>query len=389
VKSIVAQSILALYAVSTVAVSLPAPVGPQTVGRATYVLLDKSRHDVVDPKSPRMIQIHAWYPAPPNTGTATTYVPAELAAAMTKDGYSIPPEASSTWDKLPVADRENAKPAKVVKRGVILLSPGLGMSIYNYTILAQDLASEGYVVIGIEHPYGGYALLPAGKILSTDKSDIDFEKEAGITTGAHQWAQDDSFVLDCLARPTACEAKLAPLAAITEVTRAAAIGHSLGGAAALQACVTDPRVVTCIDMDGEPGSDILASGVPKTALFLRSHPDYTPQEMEKKTPEWRQRAAAGDKKFHQFLDAGTKPLFLVRLRGTAHVSFTDYPYVMPEMVNHFGGRLMSPARTEQAISTCVLAFLAEFQGGGPPGSFVDAVKRIPEAELQTFRQQGR
>src|SRR4029077_18680409 len=105
---------------------------------------------------------------------ATTYVPAQLAAAMTRDGYSIPPEASSTWDKIPVAARDNAIPAKGPRLGVILLSPGLGMSIYNYTILAQDLASSGYVVIGIEHPYGGYALLNSGKVLSTDKSDIDF-----------------------------------------------------------------------------------------------------------------------------------------------------------------------------------------------------------------------
>jgi pimeloyl-ACP methyl ester carboxylesterase len=382
------RAILVLCASSAAAASLPAVAGPHAVGRATYVLLDQSRHDVANPRSPRAIQIHVWYPAQPNTGEATTYVPADLAAAMTKDGYSIPPEASSTWDKIPVAARENAKPTKVTKLGVILLSPGLGMSIYNYSILAQDLASHGYVVIGIEHPYGGYALLPSGKVLSTDKSDIDFEKDASITTAAHQWAQDDSFVLDCLSRPTTCEPRLAPLAAITDPMRATAIGHSLGGAAALQACASDPRVVACIDMDGEAGSDIIASGVPKTTLFLRSNPDYTPEELAKKTSEWHKRAEAGDKEFHQFLRAGAKPLFLVRLRGTAHVSFSDYPYVMPEAVSHFGGRLMSPSRAEQVMLICVLAFVREFQQSGPAGSFAKSVKRIPEAEVQTFRWPG-
>jgi len=367
--------------------SLPAPSGPHPVGRSTYVLLDPSRHDAVDPSAPRNIQIHAWYPAQPDTGAPAMYFPSNLAAAMTKDEYSIPPNAASKWDSLPVAARENAKPAKVPKLGLALLSPGLGMSIYNYSILAQELASHGYVVIGIEHPYGGYALLPSGKVLSTDKSDIDFQKEESITTAAHQWAQDDTFVLECLSHARQCEPPLAPLAAITDVTRAAAIGHSLGGAAAFQACANDPRVVTCIDMDGEAGSDIIASGVPKPALFLRSNPDYTPEELTKKTPEWHKRADAGNTKFQQFLEAGTKPLFLVRLRGTAHVSYSDYPYVMPEAVTHFGGRLMTPAITEQVISEIVLAFLREFQQSGPAGSFVDAAKRIPQAELQTFRWQ--
>jgi hypothetical protein len=348
-------------------------------------LVDSSRHDAVDPNAPRSIQIHAWYPARPNTGTTTTYVPSELAAAMTKDEYSIPPEAASTWDRISVTARENAEPGKGTKFPLVLLSPGLRMSVYNYSILAQELASQGFVVIGIEHPYGGYALLPSGKVLSTDKSDIDFEKEESITTGAHQWAQDDRFVLDCLSRAKTCGPALAQLAAITDLARVAAIGHSLGGAAALQACAADPRFVTCIDMDGEAGSDIIASGVPKPVLFLRSNPDYTAEELAKKSPEWHKRAEAGNKKFQQFLDAGTSPTFLVRLRGTAHVSYSDYPYVMPEAVNHFGGRLMSPARTEQAISEIVLAFLQEFQESGREGSFTQTVQRMPEAELQTFR----
>jgi pimeloyl-ACP methyl ester carboxylesterase len=378
-----------LSSTCALAASLPAASGPHSVGRSTYVLLDHSRHDAVDPTLPRTIQIHTWYPAQPDTGTQSTYVPSNLAAAMTKDQYSIPPEAASKWGSIHVAAREDAKPAKVPKLGLVLLSPGLGMSVYNYSILAQELASHGYVVIGIEHPYGGYALLSSGKVLSTDHSDIDFEKEASITTAAHQWAQDDSFVLDCLSGPKTCEPALAQLRAIADVSRTAAIGHSLGGAAALQACATDPRVVTCIDMDGEAGSDIISSGLSKPALFLRSNPDYTPEELARKTPEWHQRADAGNKKFQQFLDGGAKPLFLVRLRGTAHVSFSDYPYVMSDAVTHFGGRLMTPATTEQVISDIVLAFLREYQQSGPAGSFVQAVQRIPQAEMQTFLRQGK
>lgn len=375
-----------LSSTCALAASLPAPSGPHAVGRATYVLLDRSRRDLVDPTSPRTIEIHAWYPAQADTGTPATYVPAAVAAAMTKDQYSIPPEASAKWDSMPVAARENAKPAKVKKVGLVLLSPGLGMSVYNYSILAQDLASHGYVVIGIEHPYGGYAVLPSGKLLTTDHSDIDFQTEESITTAARQWAQDDSFVLDCFSAFKTCELALAQLAAITDVNRAAAIGHSLGGAAAFQVCASDPRVVTCIDMDGEAGSNIIASGIAKPALFLRSNPDYTPGEMAKKTPEWHKRAEAGNKKFQQFLDAGAKPLLVVRLRGTAHVSFSDYPYVMPDAVNHFGGRLLTPAATEQLISEIIFAFLREFQQEGPAGSFADSVKRIPQAELQTFHR---
>jgi hypothetical protein len=60
---------------------------------------------------------------------------------------------------------------------------------------------------------------------------------------------------------------------------------------------------------------------------------------------------------------------------------------MPDAVTHFGGRLMTPATTEQVISEIVLAFLRDFQQSGPADTFVDSVKRIPQAELEIFVRQ--
>src|SRR2546425_1025709 len=51
------------------------------------------------------------------------------------------------------------------------------------------------------------------------------------------------------------------------------LGHSLGGAAALEACVSQALLRACADMDGYPFGDVEQQGVGRPFLVLLSQPD--------------------------------------------------------------------------------------------------------------------
>ncbi|KAH8193849.1 hypothetical protein TruAng_011983 [Truncatella angustata] len=123
---------------------------------------------------------------------------------------------------------------------------GWGPPTEFYTILLSDLASHGYAVFGLDHPYeqpfvrypNGTGLY--GLPLSFDTGDVDF-----INTLQTIRVNETIAFIDRL--PLVAELLGAPL----NQTHIGTLGHSLGGAAALGAALKDERISSGINMDGE------------------------------------------------------------------------------------------------------------------------------------------
>src|SRR5580658_2433793 len=161
--------------------------------------------------------------------------------------------------------RASARPPPVV------LSPGFTNPRAVLTALAEDLASHGYVVAGIDHTYESRATaFPDGRVttclaLEAPRRDRQEKVAAGR-------AADVCFVLDELtgAHP-AC-----PGAGLIDPSRMAMAGHSAGGAAAIAAMLADSRIRAGIDMDGSTAAPIPAEGLARPFLFLGKQSNYTP-----------------------------------------------------------------------------------------------------------------
>jgi len=116
-----------------------------------------------------------------------------------------------------------------------VLSPGFTNSRSTLTALAEDLASHGYVVAGIDHTYESHGTaFPDGRVTTclarkAPRRDRKEEVAAGR-------AADVCFVLDELtgAHPAW------PGAALIDPSRMAMAGHSAGGAAAIAAMLARP-----------------------------------------------------------------------------------------------------------------------------------------------------
>jgi predicted dienelactone hydrolase len=172
----------------------------------------------------RELMVSLWYPATPSDGRRARYItPAESELQLTSRGITgVPPDALSTTRTNAVSDatpagRQHALP-------LIVLSPGFTNSRSALTALAEDLASYGYVVAGIDHTYESFGTaFPDGRVTTS-------LARQGRHRGPGFWekvvagrAADVGFVLDQLtgAHPAW------PGAGLIDASRMAMAGHSI------------------------------------------------------------------------------------------------------------------------------------------------------------------
>src|SRR5215469_15125727 len=227
---------------------LPAPTGRYPAGAVSVWLTDASRPDPwVSGVNARELMVSLWYPAAPSDGRRARYMtPAESGLQLTSRGITgIPPDTLSTVETNAVS---GARPAgRQHGLPLVVLSPGFTNSRSALTALAEDLASHGYVVAGIDHTYESHATaFPDGRVTTclarvAHHSDEGFKEK--LMAGR---AADVSFVLGELtsAHPAWQGAEL------IDPSRMAMAGHSAGGAAAIAAMLADSRIRAGIDMDG-------------------------------------------------------------------------------------------------------------------------------------------
>jgi dienelactone hydrolase len=216
--------------------------------------------------------VSLWYPAVPSNEPRARYMtPAESELQLTSRGITgLRPNAlAMTRTNAAV----NATPDGTQhNQPLVVLSPGFTNSRSALTALAEDLASHGYVVAGIDHTYESYATaFPDGRVatcLARQVRGRDSGKEK-VVAGR---AADVCFVLDELTG--ACPAW--PGAALIDPSRMGMAGHSAGGAAAIAAMLADSRIRAGIDMDGATAAPIPDHGLSRPFLFLGKQSSYTP-----------------------------------------------------------------------------------------------------------------
>lgn len=250
-------STLVLAAASIYAqLDLPAPTGPHAVGRTTLRWVDTSRPEWLTPDAGdyREVVAEVWYPALPGRSPRAAYFPrfervAEtLAASGEVDALQVRAlryVRSTEWQDAPVAAGGAAYP-------VLILSPGNATNVEFYAALAGELASHGYVVVGLNHPYdvaavalgaGGVAQFAAGAW----PADLAGH-QAMVRQRIAERTADVRFVLDRLA--VINDRGAGRLAGRLDLDRIGVWGHSLGGITAAQACLADARVGACLNLDG-------------------------------------------------------------------------------------------------------------------------------------------
>jgi dienelactone hydrolase len=345
------------------AVDFPEPSGANAVGTATVQWTDPGRDETWtdDPGDRRTVVAQLWYPAEPGTGTGgAPYL------GRTADEARVVTDGIADSFGLPgflLSDAARARtPARVgadVARGpepfpVVVFSPGLGGVRGQNTAWAQELASHGYVVAALDHPYDSAAVvLDDGTVLRGRLTVPDGPDEDRL---ASEWtsirAEDMRLALTRLREMAADDD--GPFAGRLDPGAAVAAGHSLGGAAALHAADRDDRFTAAVDIDGFPhGADDLDFPQPLLVLVAGAGTGN-----EANDARYADAVSAA-------LAAGGGGCALT-VPGAAHLSFTDAPLYLPPVPALIG----SSGRTEPLRTTgaATLAFLDAVRDGAPASS---------------------
>src|SRR6184192_4965336 len=190
------------------------------------------------------------------------YVPAQMRAAagplgggplrfLTRDLSKVHGHSTRNSD---VSAQQRSYP-------VVIMRAGASAGVVNYSTLAEDLASHGYVVVGFDAPYrSGLVVFPDGRAIGrTPQNNPELcPDDRCFNRLLAAWTSDMAFVVDRLERLSSGK-----FAGRLDTTRLGVFGHSFGGAQAAQFCAQDPRCKAGIDVDGSLHGSVIQAGIHK------------------------------------------------------------------------------------------------------------------------------
>jgi dienelactone hydrolase len=343
----------------------------------------------------RPVTAQAWYPSRSEQQPKARYVEQRpLLDSMISEKYQDLPAAQiRPWGQLKLSASAGATPASSPSgRGwpALIFSHGFGVSRVSYSALAQELASRGYVVLTVDHPYGGFMVAPDGRLLQPGGDSLrrrlgsasnPATVDSALAWDARRWALEGAAVARRVAARRTGVGTLASSLSI-DTMHVGMLGHSLGGAAALQACRDDAIFRACADMDGEPVGDVERDGVPKPILVLLSQPAPS-NTLPKDSIERAHREAFArmgrerDSTWRAISGRNASiPAFIVKLQGTAHFSFSDAPFLMPSLLQGTGSTL-TPTRANGLVISYLTAFFDHFLRDAPVRLLTPGLTTVP------------
>ncbi len=283
---------------------LPSPDGCHAVGTRSVVLSDASRN--------RDLIVTFWYPSLRGS-TLAPYADKKTAGAL-----------AAEWklqSDFALLIHTNASLEAAMEKGrafpVVLLEHGSGVVPANYTILAEGLASHGFVVVATNHPPDSLlAVFPDGhEVTSKPYWPVNADRRTqGVEIGKFAedvLVADVRFVLDSLQEMNA-HGKF--WGGRIDMSKIGIVGHSMGGTTAALATKEERRIVAGVNLDGStfPGmnEDVRPIELHKPLLFIAT-------EEHAADPGSRAREYSGR-------ESNT---YYVVVPGTDHMSFTDKRFV--------------------------------------------------------------
>lgn len=338
------------------------PTGRFAIGRITYEWKDDSRDE-------REVRVHVFYPAvKPRGAKPAAYFP-EVDVVERLSGEYLRDDFGSSYPLLRTVRTHSYERAPLAKSSqrfpVVVFSHGGGINVLRYSTLIEELASHGYVVAAVEHPYdASYVVFSGNRVIEGAGWDQDANRTPAERATFHRErqlvdARDNSFVLDQLARldsgaiPSLFRHRL-------NLKSAFAIGHSLGGKASVVSCSIDPRWSGCVNLDGglDKGERYPRVDKPLLAIFGGPSPVKLPMETAE---NFEKRSARADRflesqgalisEYDNVVAPGL--IAFISSPGFSHLAY--YDLVQPD-AEQWGATPERNARNLEIVRAAIVAF---------------------------------
>jgi dienelactone hydrolase len=339
-KLFVLSLVLVVLTHNHLAAPLPEPGGKHRVGtRLLGPIVDDQRPDARFASGFRTVVAQLWYPTSARRGTHAPYVPEAALIDHLKKGSSAP-DVIEVWRSLQTRAILDAP----IARGrfpVVFFLQGMGFSRAFYTSWATELASRGHVVVTIDHPDVAPVVIGDRIIEGTEASNDPAVPARRVA----EMAADVQHVLATLLA--------SPDAKHLNASRIAVTGHSIGGAAALEACRTSKQVTACADLDGSVWGTVETEGVDRPYLLILNEPNFPTRG-----PRMEAMAKQRREEWKAVIGKQTEPATLLLVSGTNHLTFSDAPFVREQLVKESGGATTDPVLVLRSLSAILTDYFA-------------------------------
>jgi Platelet-activating factor acetylhydrolase, isoform II len=262
-------------------ISLPHPTGKHKVARMSMQLIDENRLEAYSTErkdKKRELVVWIWYPASPiSDSKPASYLPDKWSEADFVYGVKL------DTTKFECHSFENAPVSAFQPVYPVLIFSQAGFSVLSYSAIIEEIASHGYVIVGINHTYDApVTVFSDGRVIPASPQFMEgVNSRAGLIEESFQFraavadykTADIKFVVDQLAE---INKRSGVLAGRLDLTGLGVFGHSLGGNAALEFCRKDNRCKVAVNLDGANWNEVGKVGLKKPAMIIAAeHPEFS------------------------------------------------------------------------------------------------------------------
>jgi pimeloyl-ACP methyl ester carboxylesterase len=353
--------------------TLPKPDGPFEVGTRIFNLTDPTRQEPAPAGGKREVIVQAWYPA--RCAVTHSALLRHLFPYRGLAPYRRSKETTllSSYQRFVWTNScENGALAAGGPFPILLFSPAIDGRRTQSTFLMEELASYGFAVFSLDHPYStGPVELADGRVLDTPPSPIQplgqigFDRAYQILNAlVDTQTADTVFVLNTLEQWNRDPSNL--FYGRLDTARVGTLGHSLGGSVAAETAVVDPRIRAVFDMSGPLLSQARKTGVTVPFFFMTEHvPLLSTQQLARLQPDARVDAEMDVADFKVLVPMmAAHGEYYAELPTGNHAAFTDRPSFSPYV--RFGGSdPAETARLDPIIRRYAVAFFQQTLLGEP------------------------
>jgi len=256
---------------------------------------------------------------------------------------------------------------------LVIFSHGAFGYYQSNTSTYMELASNGYVVISLDHPYHSFFTKDtAGKTIIVNPQfmqEVMYINELGtpeqeIIGLSHSWLEirtaDMNFVLDSVKEAKAFEAVELPdywfikadttaeiinnILDMTDTEHIGLMGHSLGGAASVTVGRTRDDIDAVIDLDGTMLGEEFGYVNGEYDFYDEAYP--VPLLSVNNEEHYFEGQSLTDWYVNSWVLANAKDAKYTYFKGSGHMNFTDLPLFSPALANMLG---IGPVDPEECV----------------------------------------
>lgn len=304
------------------------PTGAYKVGTSSFEVIDNSRFDQEsEGNQPRRIMVQLWYPTDDvkNPPKAQYHEHPSLFMKEFAELNGIPGFLLQSFVKQKVpAYKEASLLVQENPYPIIFFSHGLGGNRSQNHFQVLELASQGYVVVGIDHTnFSPGTVFPNGDRPGLSGIDLSVNEDI-LNNYLDEWSKDAQSVLDWLENVNEGEIHeknwLKQVKGQLDLNKVGYLGHSFGGATASYTLAIDNRFKAGINMDGYPYGNTHELGVKQPFLTIIGDKSLTADAIDDEDYLT---------EFYNRIEAISGSDHVISLKGAVHFDFSDFPLLSP------------------------------------------------------------